>query len=149
MPLINPTDMNNVRLKYTGYTQKVRAAVEKANEILSSESFYSQIKSYPRFDQSALSPELISHLLQESDYEITVRVNWFFPAFSTRTFDRITVVRSEFSDNLPAAVNFLVFETVKSIDLLYNILQKEEGIHEHRSVGAPLVIGAIAEVMVS
>jgi hypothetical protein len=139
--------MKNVKLKYAGNFKRVKVAVEKANEILSSPEFYNQIKAYKKFDNSSLSPEIISRLMQESDHEIIVRVNWLIPVSST-LYDRITVSGWDFSNNLATAVNNLIYETVNSIDCLYDILNNDHHHRETDTLTAPWVIGAIAEVMV-
>jgi hypothetical protein len=139
--------MKNVCLNYTGNLKKVKIAVTKANEILSSVDFYNQIRAYKKFDNSSLSPEIIARLMQESGHEITIKVNWIITSPSTK-FDKIILPAWDFSDNLATGVNTIIYETVNSIDSLYNILNDEQGdLHAERHT-ACWVIGAIAEVMV-
>jgi len=140
--------MKNVSLLYSGNLKKVSTAVKKANEILSSPQFYEQIRAYKKFDNSPLSPEIISRLMQDSGHEIQVSVNWIIPIVNNK-HNKISVSGWDFSSNLPTGVNNLIYETVNSIDCLYDILNNESS--DHRSSGsltAPWVIGAIAEVMV-
>ncbi len=139
--------MKNVHLHYAGNLKKVNNAVTKANEILSSAQFYDQIRAYKKFDNSALSPEIISRLMQDSGHRIEVKVSWIVPTIKTR-HDKINVSGWDFSTNLPAAVNNLIYETVNSIDCLYDILNNESVHRDSGSLTAPWVIGAIAEVMV-
>ena len=139
--------MKHVNLFYSGHLRKVSSAVAKANEILGSEEFYDQIRAYKKFDNSPLSPEIISRLMQDFGHRIEVNVNWFVP--STRTkHDRINVSGWEFSSNLATGVNNLIYETVNSIDCLYDILNNENNQRGSVNLTAPWVIGAIAEVMV-
>lgn len=139
--------MKNVSLKYTGNLKKVKTAVSKANEILSSADFYNQIRAYKKFDNSALSPEIIARLMQESGHEITVHVNWVITSPATK-FDKIILSGWDFSSNLATGVNTLIYETVNSIDSLYNILNADKTSHRTERQTASWVIGAIAEVMV-
>jgi len=139
--------MKNVNLHYSGSLTKVSSAVKKANEILGSSQFYDQIRAYKKFDNSALSPEIISRLLQDSGHQIEVSVNWFIPTTKTK-YNKISLSGWEFSSNLPAGVNNLIYETVNSIDCLYDILNNENNPRSSGSLTAPWVIGAIAEVMV-
>jgi hypothetical protein len=137
----------NIQLVYTGKVKKVRTAVEKTNEILSSREFYSQIRAYRRFDNSALSPDVIAKLMEESGHVIKIKTSWFMPDSASTTHNTIKVCTWNFSTNLALGVNTLIYETVNSIDCLYDILYNEK----HRqgdSMTAPWVIGAIAEVMV-
>jgi hypothetical protein len=138
--------MKNVSLNYAGNLKKVKSAVSKANEILSSADFYNQIRAYKKFDNSALSPEIIARLMQESGHEISVYVNWVIVSPNTK-FDRITLSGWDFSSNLASGVNTIIYETVNSIDSLYNILNNDHEHHPDRQT-ASWVIGAIAEVMV-
>lgn len=139
--------MKNVHLNYNGSLKKVRNAVDKANEILSSAQFYDQIRAYKKFDNSALSPEIISNLMQDSGHQIEVSVNWIIPQVKTR-YNKISVSGWDFSSNLATGVNNLIYETVNSIDCLYDIINNETGERSSNSLTAPWVIGAIAEVMV-
>ncbi|PBQ31225.1 hypothetical protein CNR22_05410 [Sphingobacteriaceae bacterium] len=140
--------MKNVSLHYNGKLKKVSIAVNKANEILSSTQFYEQIRAYKKFDNSPLSPEIISRLLQDSGHQIEVTVNWIVPIVKTK-HNKISVSGWDFSSNLPAGVNNLIYETVNSMDCLYNILNNESvPSYNQGSLTAPWVIGAIAEVMV-
>jgi hypothetical protein len=139
--------MKQVKLIYRGKLKKVITAVNKANEILGSIEFYTQIRAYKQFNNSALSPEIISRLMQESGHEIEVKINWFMPNLKT-SYDRISISAWDFSSNLGTGVNTLIFETVKAIDNLYDILHQEVGGNEADRHTAPWVIGAIAEVMV-
>lgn len=140
--------MKNVSLHYNGKLKKVSLAVSKANEILSSTQFYEQIRAYKRFDNSPLSPEIISRLLQDSGHQIEVTANWIVPIVKTK-HNKISVSGWGFSNNLPAAVNNLIYETVNSMDCLYTILNNESvPAYNQGSLTAPWVIGAIAEVMV-
>lgn len=138
--------MNNVRLQYSGNLKKVQVAVNKANEILSSFQFYDQIRAYKKFDNSALSPDVISRLMQESGHSIEVSVNWVLPVVQIR-HNKICVSGWDFSSNIGTAVNNLIYETVNSIDCLYHLTNDEEPQSEATSLTAPWVIGAIAEVM--
>lgn len=139
--------MKNVHLNYEGQIRKVKSAVNKANEILSRPEFYDQIRAYRKFDNSALSPEIISRLMQESGHQITVSVNWIIPITGPK-YDKIVVSGWDFSPNLATAVNSLIYETVNSIDCLYDILNNDSHAKQADSLTAPWVIGAIAEVMV-
>jgi hypothetical protein len=139
--------MKNVHLNYNGSLKKVRSAVDKANEILSSAQFYDQIRAYKKFDNSALSPEIISNLMQDSGHQIDVYVNWIIPQVKTR-YNKISVSGWDFSSNLATGVNNLIYETVNSIDCLYDIINNETSERSNNSLTAPWVIGAIAEVMV-
>jgi len=139
--------MKNVHLHYTGNLKKVTNAVKKANEILASAQFYEQIRAYKKFDNSALSPDIISRLMQDSGHQIEVKVNWIIPTIKTR-HDKINISGWDFSSNLATGVNNLIYETVNSIDCLYDILNNETEHRDSGSLTAPWVIGAIAEVMV-
>lgn len=139
--------MKNVHLFYEGKIQRVKTAVAKANEILSRPEFYDQIRAYKKFDNSALSPEIISRLMQESGHRITVSVNWVIPIAGPK-YDKIVVSGWDFSNNLATGVNTLIYETVNSIDCLYDILNNDAPNKQADSLTAPWVIGAIAEVMV-
>lgn len=138
--------MNHVYLHYTGGLKKVSDAVNKANKILGSSEFYEQIRAYKQFDSSALSPEQISRLMEESGHRIEVVVNWIIPNVRTR-HNKICVSGWDFSNNLSAGVNNLIYETVNSIDCLYDLLNSSDARKESASVTAPWVIGTIAEVM--
>lgn len=139
--------MKNVNLRYNGKIKKVSNAVAKANEILASEQFYDQIRAYKKFDNSALSPEIISRLMQDSGHQIDVSVNWLSPNVKTR-HNKISLSGWDFSSNLATGVNNLIYETVNSVDCLYDILNNEPNQRSSGSLTAPWVIGAIAEVMV-
>ncbi len=139
--------MKNVHLSYEGNIKRVKTAVTKANEILSRPEFYDQIRAYKKFDNSALSPEIISRLMQESGHRIVVSVNWIIPITSPQ-YDKIVVSGWDFSNNLATGVNTLIYETVNSIDCLYDILNNDTPHKQADSLTAPWVIGAIAEVMV-
>ena len=139
--------MKNVHLLYSGNVRKVCNAVSKANEILGSAQFYDQIRAYKKFDNSALSPEIISRLMQDSGHQIEVKVNWIVPLVKTK-HDRISISGWDFSSNLATGVNNLIYETVNSIDRLYDILNNDSDSKDEVSLTAPWVIGAIAEVMV-
>jgi hypothetical protein len=138
--------MKNVRLTYTGKIKKVRLAVDKANEILSSEDFYNQIKAYKKFNNSCLSPEIIARLMQESGHEVVVRVTWL--TSSASEYNRIRVSGWDFGSNLAGGVNVLIYETVNAIDKLYNVLNTADSESYSDKYTAPWVIGTIAEIMV-
>jgi hypothetical protein len=138
----------NVRLVYTGKIRKIKMAVDKTNEILSSAEFYDQIRAYKKFDNSALSPDIIAKLMQESDHEIIVKVNSIMPPVASTHYNKITLWRWDFNDNLALGVNYLIYETVNAIDCLFDILNNESGVKNNEQFTAPWVIGAIAEVMV-
>lgn len=139
--------MKNVQLHYSGSIKKVKNAVNKANEVLSSDEFYNQIKAYYRFDNSTLSPEVISDLMQDSGQLIEVSVNWIIPTAKTR-HDRINLSAWDFSSQLGTAVNTLIYETVFSMDRLH-ALRNNPGQMMKNSLTASILIGTIAEVMVT
>ncbi len=140
--------MKNVRLRYTGLSKRVQIAVEKTNEILASREFYDQIVSYSKFDNTALSPEIIAILMREADYEIRVRVNWILPDVSRPSYDRIVLSGWHFGPHLATNVNTLICETVSALDRVYDIMSKDNNRWEGQYSSAHLVIGAIAEVLV-
>jgi hypothetical protein len=140
--------MKNVRLKYTGNIKKVKAAVDKTNEILSSPEFYDQIRAYKKFDNTALRPEIIAKLMQESDHEIIVKVNSILPPVASTRYNKITLWRWDFDHNLGLGVNCLIYETVNAIDCFYDIINNDGPAKNNEQFTAPWVIGAIAEVMV-
>lgn len=147
--LLHTTTMKkNVHLTYSGKIRKIKAAVDKTNEILASPQFYDQIRAYKKFDNSALSPEIIARLMQESNHEIIVKVNSLIPPVSATHYNKITLWHWDFSNNLGHGVNLLIHETVNAIDCLYDILNNENGTRSQDNLTAPWIIGAIAEVMV-
>jgi hypothetical protein len=137
--------MENVKLVYHGKRQGLSAAVLKANSILANEAFYHKIVSCERFDNSALSPEVLARLLRESDYEIRVRVRWLLPPFGPTRFDRIVISRLECEYNTGRLVKLLIHEAVKAMGDLYNIFEDEKPGREGASQNASFVIGSIAE----
>jgi nucleoside-specific outer membrane channel protein Tsx len=145
--LIKTYLMKNVTLYYSGKSRNVNAAVNKANEILASESFYQQIRAYHQFDNSAFSPEVIARLMESSGHRIKVKVNWFVPILRTN-HDKITVSGWGFSSNLAAEVHNLIYETVNSIDSLYDVLSNPSQSQKSVNHSVPWVIGTIAEIMV-
>ena len=138
--------MKNVSLQYKGSLKKVSLAVNKANEILNSEEFYNQIRAYRKFDNSTLSPEVISRLMQDSGHKIEVSVNWIVPIANPR-HDKIHVSGWDFSPVMGTGVNNLIYETVHCIDCLYEALHKNGMQRKSANLTAPWVIGAIAELM--
>ena len=140
--------MKNVRLVYKGPSKNVRLAVAKTNEILACPEFYEQIISYHKFDNSALSPEIIAVLMREANYEIRVVVNWIMPDLTKPSYDRIVLSGWNFGPHLPTNVNTLICETVNALDRVYDIINKENNRLGGQYTSAHLVIGAIAEVLV-
>lgn len=138
--------MKNVKLNYSGNIKKVRQAVARANIILGSEVFYSQIRAYKTFNSSLLSPEVISDLLQKSGHTIDVKVSWLLPNLKTRK-DIICISGWDFSNKIPKAVNQLIYETVNSIDYFYHVSSNNRDVYQPECVTACWVIGTIAEIM--
>lgn len=66
--------------------QEVALATEMSNRLLTDDSFYSQIASHPKFDDSNASPEVISLLLKNSNLEFKIVLfhPHFFDAFKYR-----------------------------------------------------------------
>lgn len=139
--------MKNVQLYYSGTISKVRSAVEKANEILCSEELYEMIKVNGNYDNSNLSSETLTKLMQESGHEIEVSVNWIVPIVNN-THDKIVLSGWDFSSELGFGVNMLINETVCSIDRLHELLNRNGQQRPTRYFTAPYIIGAIAQNMV-
>ena len=138
----------SVRLIYLGRTKKIRVAVRKANEILCDPDFYEQIKGYRKFDHADLSPEEIANQMRDNNHEIIIRISYlsfFLPAF-TNSGNKISLSFWNFSSHLPTAVNTVIHETVKAIEILNSGNFKKT--QKKRPTAASWVIGAIAEVMV-
>jgi hypothetical protein len=138
--------MKNIRLKYSGRVKRVARAVDKANEILECQEFYDLIRAYKNFDNSALSPEVIARLMQDSGHQIHVKVHAFLPILPSQ-HDKIFVSIWDFGRSVGANVNMLIYETVNCMDSLYDILNTEAAQRTSGNHTAPWVIGAIAEVM--
>lgn len=138
--------MRYVQLIYNGKLEKVERAVAKANEILRSDDFYKQIKAYKEFNQSCLSPEIIVNLMRESGHTVVVRVNWLAP--SSCKYDCIRVSGWDFSSNLAASVNLLIYETVRAVGEYHQQLYASEQQSYDDKYTAPWVISTIAEIMV-
>lgn len=138
--------MRYVQLLYTGNLQKLKRAVDKANEILRSDDFYMQIKAYREFNQSCLSPEIIVNLMRESSHTVVVRVNWLAP--SSCRYDCIRVSGWDFSSNLASSVNLLIYETVRAMSEYHQQLHVSEQQTYEDKYTAPWVISTIAEIMV-
>ena len=139
--------MKNVHLSYTGNIKKVKTAVEKANEILATEEFYNLIRCYKNVESNSFSPEIISRLMKDSGHQIVVKVSWFAPITLGKP-GRIIISGWDFSNNLGAGVNTLVYETVQSLDCLYGISSNKKEIQSSINHTASWLIGAIAETMV-
>ena len=138
-----------VRLIYLGQVKKVKAAVNKANEILSNPEFYDQIRGYKKFDNTDLSPEVIADLMEENNHEININVGFLMLTSSAAVTSSSNILISywNFSKDLPSAVNTLIHETVNAMDRLHSVIQQRPLENKPRPT-APWVIGAIAEIMV-
>ena len=148
---------SHLTLIYTGSNNNVAGAVQKANEILNSTSFYEQIRKIAKFDHSSLTGQQVADRIQSASQHIRV-VRKIKPIAnaSTKTSDKIKISRSLFGLDstgkfvLSIAVNTLIHETVHAVDFLNT---GSEFTHDgNRSDGqentAPWMIGDIAERMV-
>jgi len=148
---------SHLTLIYTGSNNNVAGAVQKANEILNSTSFYEQIRKIAKFDHSSLTGQQVADRMQSASQQIRV-VRKIKPIAnaSTKTSDKIKISRSLFGLDstgkfvLSIAVNTLIHETVHAVDFLNT---GSEFTHDgNRSDGqentAPWMIGDIAERMV-
>jgi len=138
-------------LEYNGNLKRVKAAVLKANEILSSPAFYDAIRNQPLFDFAALSPSEIADIMEQAFHTIRIKTAPKPIAnASTTSAAEITVSSIRFSSHLPTAVNTLIHETVHAIDFLSGKLEftHDSNSEEGQERTAPWVIGEIAEKMV-
>lgn len=135
----------NVHLVYTGRIEKVKRAVDRANEILKDPEFYGLIRDYRKFGED-LPPDLIAELMESRHHSIRISVDPLMPVdvATTRSASSIKLSYWNFPSELPAGVNTMVHETVKAVSLLH---QEHPNTDEHRQT-APWVIGSIAEIMV-
>lgn len=141
-----------ITLYYSGKLNKVKVAVSKANDILSSSLFYDEIRKQESFDFTALSPSEIADLMEQSNHVIRIKTAPKPIAnASTTSAEEITVSSLRFSRHLPTAVNTLIHETVHAIDFLNGELDftHDGNRAEGQERTAPWVIGEIAEKMVS
>lgn len=144
------SQVQHIKLKYSGNVKKVKRAVEQANKILSDTAFYEGIRRCKNFDNTMLAPHEIADLMQNASQTIQIVV---LPKpianASTSTAFKTTVSIFNFSKNLKTAVNTLIHEVVHAVDWL-NGTQEFTHVKNNNSDGsqdntAPWVIGALAE----
>jgi hypothetical protein len=141
--------MKKLQLHYSGQVLKIRTAVEAVNILLHDPEFYDRIKSYQKFDDSTLDPSIIAGLIEECEHSVTI-IAHFFPTSSNRTFyDTIHLQRWNFPEHLPTAVNYLIREAVFALDCLYGLGHRKKRASESFNNSACLIIGAIAEAIVT
>lgn len=146
-----------VYLLYNGNKKYIQNAVNKANEILATPSFYDEIRKVKKFDNTTLSGNEIAEIMEKAHQQINVSTYWYLNPFHPKrcvdagTNDSVTIKLNTrcFSATLAESVNTLIHETVHAIDWLDG---KQDFTHDGNASNGqenttPWVIGAIAERM--
>jgi hypothetical protein len=150
----SPDAQNHVTLFYSGDNTDVQAAVQLANEILNTPSFYDAIRRVPRFDNSTLTGAEVADRMEKASQKVTI-VRKFKPIANagTKTSNKIKISKSLFGKDstgtfvLSIAVNTLIHETVHAVDFLDtgDAFTHDGNEEDGQENTAPWVIGAIAE----
>lgn len=148
-----------MKLIFTESQAYIKAAVDKANEILSNPEFYEQIKKIPKFDNTILTPIRISDILREASQEIQIETYWGINPFKPGTCVNARTLSAKlikvntrcFSKNLKTAVNTLIHESVHAADFLdgsWDFTHADNRNEGEEDNTAPWLIGKLAEQFV-
>jgi|GEM_PF-6971998 len=140
-----------ITLLFSGRSASIMKAVEKANEILASDTFYETIAALPQMSNTTLSSPEIAKILKKTDQKITIHTYWNPFGAPTKTLNsyRFEVNRRKISSVTAYAVNTLINETIHVIALLGNQINfsNSEHYHEEEENAFPWRIGEIAEII--
>jgi len=140
-----------ITLLFSGRSASIMKAVEKANEILASDTFYETIAALPQMSNTTLSSSEIAKILKTTNQKIIVHTYWnpFGAATKTLNSYRFEVNRKKISTVTAYAVNTLINETIHVIALLGDQINfsNSEHYHEEEENAFPWRIGEIAEII--
>jgi len=140
-----------ITLLFSGRSASVMKAVEKANEILASDTFYETIAALPQMSNTTLSSAEIAKILKTTDRKITVDTFWNPFGATTKTMNsyRFDVNTNKISCVTAYAVNTLINQTIQVIALLGNKINfsNSEHYNEEEENAFPWRIGEIAEII--
>lgn len=140
-----------ITLLFSGKSTSIMKAVEKANEILASDTFYETIASLPQMSNTSLSSPEIAKILKATNRKITVQTFWNPFGAKTKNMSsyRFEVNRKKISTVTAYAVNTLINETIHTIALLENQINFSNSEHysEEEENTFPWRIGEIAEII--
>lgn len=140
-----------ITLLFLGRNASIMKAVEEANEILASDTFYETIAALPQMSNTNLSSLEIAKILKTTDQKIAVHTYWnpFGAATKTLNSYRFEVNTKKISSVTAYAVNTLISETIHAISLLGNQINFSSNDHyyEEEENAFPWRIGEIAEIL--
>lgn len=140
-----------ITLIFSGRSASLMKAVEKANEILASDTFYETIAALPQMSNTTLSSSEIAKILKTTDQKIVVQTYWNPFGGTTKCLNsyRFEVNRKKISSVTAYAVNTLINETIHAIALLGNQINFSNSEHysEEEENAFPWRIGEIAEII--
>lgn len=140
-----------ITLLFSGRSTSIMKAVEKANEILASDTFYETIASLPQMSNTSLSSPEIATILKTTNQKITVQTFWNPFGAKTKITNcyKFEVNRKKISTVTAYAVNTLINETIQAIALLENQINFSNSVYysEEEENTFPWRIGEIAEII--
>lgn len=140
-----------ITLLFLGRNASIMKAVEKANEILASDTFYETIAALPQMSNTNLSSKEIAKTLKTTDQKITIHTYWNPFGATTKTLNpyKFEVNTQKISSVTAYAVNTLINETIHVISLFGNNIKISNNDHyyEEEENVFPWKIGEIAEII--
>lgn len=140
-----------VTLLFSGRSTSIMKAVEKANEILASDTFYDTIAALPQMSNTTLSSPEIAKILKTTNQKITVHTYWNPFGATTKNLNtyKFEVNTRKISTVTAYAVNTLINETIHVVALLGNQINfsNSDQYHEEEENAFPWRIGEIAEII--
>lgn len=145
-----------MRIIYRGDLSQVHLAVEDANDILNSNSFYEAISQYRNFNCTKMSPSQIAEIIKDSTLEVEAedyRPRWPYSKvlgyFTKKKPNNIFLNRRKLYRNTESISNTIIHEYVHAVDNDFDdtIIDFGHNCGTFKST-APYVIGKIAEAII-
>jgi hypothetical protein len=146
-----------MKIQYNGSDQRIKVAVEDANDVLNEQLFYNEIASKTPFECTKLNPKEISSIIQKSSLKVNLKFyksRWPFSTvngyFVKSTPNVIYLNIRRLNRSTPSLSNTIVHEYIHSIDNEYNDQIIDFG-HTCKNLSktAPYIIGGIAEAIIN
>ncbi|WP_157485910.1 hypothetical protein [Flavobacterium soli] len=140
-----------ITLLFSGRSASIMKAVQKANEILASDTFYEKIALLPQMSNTSLTSPEIARILKTTNRKITIHTYWNPFGKTTKKMNayQFEVNTNKISCVTAYAVNTLINETIQVIALLGDQINfsNSDHYHEEEENAFPWRIGEIAEII--